>query len=394
MCPKIVKERLGSRSRPRGNDIYSRLGGKSIAARSAIQFQETDSDRGTCGSPHYLYEHGWESLIFAKAVSRIGDDCLSHTSKYTVRVATRNLIESLISKLSVLGDVKSSPTDNYRYDMWISSSSKVIAFVMLAFMKSSSRSNAEHTIEVRPTVIACKDFFDKVVDIVEAELSSQNVIGIEWWYPDGGGDFSQEVFPLETPKKLHREFYPWMDRWGGSEEFGRQYLESSASVLLLIGPPGTGKTSWICDFLWRHQLDSMLAYDQKVLTSDNFYTSFLANNCSVMVIEDADSLLLPRESGNTGVTRLLTVSDGLVRIPARKKLIFTSNLESVVDVDPALLRPGRCFGVQKFRELTAAEAERAAFAAGIQNPGRSCTLAEMWNQQLGDAAAVRHPTGF
>src|SRR5574340_1837074 len=108
MCPKVVKGSLGSRSRPSDNNIFSRLGGKYRAARSTIQFQETDSDRGTCGSPHYLYEHGWESLIFATAVSRIGDGCLSYMSKYTVRAATRNLIESLISKLSSLGEDRKS----------------------------------------------------------------------------------------------------------------------------------------------------------------------------------------------------------------------------------------------------------------------------------------------
>lgn len=53
----------------------------------------------------------------------------------------------------------------------------------------------------------------------------------------------------------------------------------------------------------------------------------------------------------------LAIADGVVRAQ-RRKIIFTTNLANIRDLDDALLRPGRCFAVAHMRLLGAEEAAR------------------------------------
>jgi ATP-dependent 26S proteasome regulatory subunit len=84
------------------------------------------------------------------------------------------------------------------------------------------------------------------------------------------------------------------------------------------------------------------------------------------------------------MSRFLNVADGLIKLP-NKKLVFTTNLTDFARVDSALLRPGRCFGVMKTRELNLVEAQAAAKAAKLPIPieKREYTIAELFNQGQG-----------
>jgi hypothetical protein len=74
------------------------------------------------------------------------------------------------------------------------------------------------------------------------------------------------------------------------------------------------------------------------------------------VIEDAEHLLMARANGNVDLHRFLAVADGVVRAQGRK-IIFTTNLPNVGDIDEALVRPGRCFAMVRTRALERFEAE-------------------------------------
>lgn len=43
-----------------------------------------------------------------------------------------------------------------------------------------------------------------------------------------------------------------------------------------------------------------------------------------------------------------------------RKIIFTTNLADVTDIDEALIRPGRCFAIRNLRNLTTDEARALA----------------------------------
>jgi ATP-dependent 26S proteasome regulatory subunit len=86
---------------------------------------------------------------------------------------------------------------------------------------------------------------------------------------------------------------------------------------------------------------------------------FITGGYGAFVIEDADLLLKSRASGNEDLQRFLAIGDGIIRAQGRK-IIFTTNLPNIGDVDEALLRPGRCFAVVQTRMLDHEEIRRLA----------------------------------
>ena len=79
-----------------------------------------------------------------------------------------------------------------------------------------------------------------------------------------------------------------------------------------------------------------------------------ARSHDAFVIEDADYMLLARSNGNHDLHRFLAIADGVVRAQGRR-IIFTTNLPNINDVDEALLRPGRCFATVRTRPLERSE---------------------------------------
>jgi len=77
----------------------------------------------------------------------------------------------------------------------------------------------------------------------------------------------------------------------------------------------------------------------------------------------------------------LLIADGVVRSQGRK-IIFSTNLPNVGDLDEALIRPGRCFARVHVRTLTGAEAQALAEELGSPgcalDAGRRHSLAEVY----------------
>jgi hypothetical protein len=206
---------------------------------------------------------------------------------------------------------------------------------------------------------------------------------IRWFYLSNGAIDSKGV-DLYREGKIYDEHYPFLGK--SLEEFYQGFLEDSANVLFLYGQPGTGKTTFIREYLISYAHNAAITYDSRVLQSDELYIRYIVGDYDVLVIEDADSLLLDRaKSGNETMSKILNAADGLIRGKSKKKFIFTTNLPTLRDVDPALLRLGRCYDVISFRELTTKEAVNAAEVAGlnfIPKEGRkNYTLAEIFNQK-------------
>ena len=204
---------------------------------------------------------------------------------------------------------------------------------------------------------------------------------VEWWYQTRDGADYRNI-TMQPPPTVYDSFYPWLGE--PVARFFARYLEDSASVLFIMGEPGTGKTSLLRHFIYENQLKAVITYEEKLLNSDEMFVNFLSmGDDAVMVIEDAESLVHAREEGGgaTLMTRFLNVSDGLVHM-ARRKIIFTTNQNDFRGVDPALIRAGRCFGAVKARPLSHEEACAAARDAGLPQPedaGRPIVLADLFN---------------
>ena len=142
-------------------------------------------------------------------------------------------------------------------------------------------------------------------------------------------------------------------------DYYQEFIDSTASILVLIGPPGTGKTSFIKGLLNYSKSSASISYNLNVLNDDEIFVDFLTGETEFMIMEDCDTFLASRAEGNPLMHRFLNVSDGLISVPG-KKLIFTTNLENTSDIDEALLRPGRCHDVLRFDLLNQDDAEKLA----------------------------------
>lgn len=180
-----------------------------------------------------------------------------------------------------------------------------------------------------------------------------NTTNIRWYFhTQHGNDFAS--IACEKRGEVYDEYYPYIT--DGLDKFFEGYNSSSSNVLILMGEPGTGKTSLVRHYINKYNMQSALTYDERVMKSDDFYIEFLTSdrvNC--LILEDSDLILRPRESeDNPIMSKLLNVSDGLVTLKS-KKIIFTTNIKRLADIDPAIIRPGRCYDVVSCRALTKTE---------------------------------------
>ena len=258
-----------------------------------------------------------------------------------------------------------------------SSSGFMVEKETLNFLKFSVNSNST---EVR--AFGDKDFADDMIEIVESNFDVVTSY-IEWVY---GSDGNSVNVPLNRSRLPVKEMYPFLGD-ESLEDYYDRYMDSNANILLLIGPPGTGKTTFIRGLLAHRNSSAIVTYDSNILDKDGFFARFIEDDAEVMVLEDSDAFLKSRSDGNTMMHRFLNVGDGLVTTKG-KKMVFSTNLPSIRDIDSALVRPGRCFDIVTFDSLTLEQANALAVRLGVPLPAKprgketeKYTLAEVFNQQ-------------
>jgi len=281
---------------------------------------------------------------------------------------------------------------DYLFVQTSSSSGVIIDEKTNNFIKFSVNSNST---EVR--AFGDAKFADGIIQFVEGNFDIVTSY-IEWVY---GSDGNSVNVPLNRSRLPIKEMYPFLGD-ESLEDYYDRYMNSNANILLLIGPPGTGKTTFIRGLLAHRNSSAIVTYDSNILDKDGFFARFIEDDADVMVLEDSDAFLKSRSDGNTMMHRFLNVGDGLVTTKG-KKMVFSTNLPSIRDIDSALVRPGRCFDIVTFEALKVDEAQKLADKLGVQLPVRPhgketapYTLAEVFNQQSENAkvATTNRKVGF
>ena len=197
-----------------------------------------------------------------------------------------------------------------------------------------------------------------LLGIVGPQRSSDEIFTVDWWFSANRGLANIAVDEFADDELLD-EAYPTL---GSVTRLIADYLAAPETVLVVQGPPGTGKTRLVRAVLAaisRRKRDSakiMYTADRRALENDEIFVEFITGTHDAFVVEDADHILTPRADGNDNLHRFLCIADGVVRALGRK-IIFTTNLPNIGDIDEALVRPGRCFAVLRTRNLERPEAQ-------------------------------------
>ncbi|MFN8356434.1 MAG: AAA family ATPase [Spirosomataceae bacterium] len=160
--------------------------------------------------------------------------------------------------------------------------------------------------------------------------------------------------------------------------------KNDKGLIILHGLPGTGKTSYL-RFLTgkiRKKIFFLQPHIAAHITDPEFINILIQNPNSVLIIEDAENILMNREeTGNSVVSVLLNLADGLLSDCLNLQIICTFNT-AISNIDEALLRKGRLIAKYEFGKLTAEKAAHLSASIGFSNPvSEPMTLAEIYNQQ-------------
>lgn len=220
------------------------------------------------------------------------------------------------------------------------------------------------------------------INLISTLLETNNIHLNIKWFSIGIGGLNYTNIKSEVTEEFKNSLYPFIDY----NKIFIDFENSKSNILILIGEPGTGKSTFIRNLLKnsKYHPDVFLTYDNKVLENDNFFVQFISNpNPTYMVIEDADSFIGPKENGNSIVSKFLNSGDGLIKLD-KKKIIISTNIVNVNHIDSALMRPGRCFDIIKFRALTGQESNIVSDDYNLNKTfdlDRNYTISQIFNDR-------------
>jgi hypothetical protein len=213
---------------------------------------------------------------------------------------------------------------------------------------------------------------------------------LNWRFLDGKGQIARATTEERASGELLDEAYPLL---AGVEGFIEEYLEAPETVLVLQGAPGTGKTRLIRAILGAisrrsgETADVLYTGDSAVLESDEVFLEFITQSHRAFVVEDADHLLKPRSGGNQILHRFLNIADGIAAANG-KKIVFSTNLPNMNDIDEALVRPGRCFAHLYLEALQGSEAAALLKRLCVETPERENAAMALLNLQNRKSVSV------
>lgn len=196
--------------------------------------------------------------------------------------------------------------------------------------------------------ILCKEFIKEVIEYNKNKIKNKVNIsiykpGIGWIILSQLPKRNMDTIYLESTKKdaIIKDIENFYNNEKEYHKFGIPHTRK----YLLVGPPGTGKTSFIMALasLFDKSI-SMISFNQKLDDAGLMNIFNQLENDSFLVLEDIDALFINSDersltnSSAISFSGLLNVLDGFGR---KEKIVILMTTNHMTRLDEALIRPGR-----------------------------------------------------